>query len=871
MFSRLRVKNKTQIDIAMRGERIFPLSLLNTVMIFLVIAFAGTFFTGYNFISHETDTILDVMIGKVISSKGQAVKNAVNFYVSIPRQANSIITHALRQSGEQHPPLDAVRSELNNIVDDIFSDNEYLSSVAFGSSAGDYVGIARKNNSKTKEYLTLKSPETNNELTFYYGTTIDSGVEDVLHGYDMFVRPWYANVSETQKSSWTQAYRDMNSTNGVSISYSSPVYNKYGKFTGVVSSDLHLTELNTFLNTVKPFPNSLLLVLNNNNQIVSSTDASLTTGQSQGRLVDQQGLTLPYIASSSSMIARTAGSLINTIQKDRLAEFHLNGERNFVLVMPVGEDTQLPNWKVVIVVPEVALMQELDHARQLAMIICLGIFALGLAVILVVVSKVISPLKAITRKADKLVDQPWSRSNRKWHFPEIAYLDQAFYRLSQKVSSSFLALEKQINEDPSTGLMSRAGLFKALRSTPEKEHNLLAVIYTSSLSTITHSLGSEYAERYLNKFIEIMIKNLPTESLICRDATDKFIVVFPGHLSADACACYQHRLDVLFGGATTNINHDIDNYTFTGYAGMVHEDITADTVHSAIMNAYIALKKAHSDGQSRVKLYEHAMREQELHNIRLHESLGQALLNNEFYLVMQPIVDLRTTECVEGECLIRWHSPVWGNIPPDCFITLAEETGLMLPLGNWIIEQACRELALMMEKGASPDFKLHINISPNQLLQHEFSAHLLETIQQHGLRNQNICIEITETVLLQEITYVSEKLCNLQQQGISVAIDDFGSGFSSLSYLHKLPFDAIKIDRQFVADVINDKKSASIISSVITLAEGFGVPLVAEGIETEEVRQCLLTLGCTKAQGYHFCRPSSFDSYTFSDGKLVYR
>lgn len=852
-------------------RKVFPLSLLNTVIIFLVIAFAGTFFTVYNYISHETDAILDIMIDKLIHSKGQSVKNAINYYVNIPRQANLIIAHGLQESGEAIPSLSLVQSELQNIVDNVFNENNYLSSVAFGNIHGDYVGIARKKNSLSEEYLTLKSPETNNELTFFNGTTLTSGVEDVLYGYDMSIRPWYAIASKTRRSTWTPAYRDMNSTNGVSISYSSPTYNKNGQFTGVVSSDLHLTELNTFLDTVKPFPNSLLLVLNNNNQIVASNDASLTTGKSQGRLVDQKGLTLPLISSSSSMSARAAGGLMNTVEKNSLAEFHLNGERNFVLFMPIGQELDLLDWKVVIIVPEVALMQEMSHARHLALIICLAIFTLGLALILVVVSRVISPLKLITQKADKLVDQPWILSSNKWRFPEIAYLDLAFFRLSQKVSRSFFALEKQINEDASTGLMSRAGLLQSLRRAPDRHYNLLAVVYTASLSSITNLLGSEYAEQYLSDFIEVMKKNLPAGTLLCRDCVDKFIIIYPGHFSQQICAYYQHRLDVLFGGANTYTTHNVNKYTFTGYVGMVYEDITADTVHSSIMNAYIALKKAQQDEQSRVKLYEQYMREQELRNIRLHESLRDALINNEFYLVMQPIVDLQTTESVEGECLIRWQSPQWGHVSPDCFITLAEETGLMLPLGNWIIEKACAELATLISRGASPDFKLHINVSANQLLQHNFSTHLLKTIQQQGLVNQNICIEITETVLLREIAYINETLCSLRQKGISVAIDDFGSGFSSLSYLHKLPFDAIKIDRQFVADVLNDKKNASIISSVITLAEGFGVPLIAEGIETEEVRQRLLALGCPKAQGYHFCRPAPFNTYTFSDGKLIYR
>lgn len=851
-------------------EKTYPVSLLHTIMIFLIIASAGIFFTVYFFLSHETDAILDLMRNKIILSKAESVKNAINYYVDIPRQANSIMSHALQENESHDDSLMHARAELHNVMDNVFAGNNYLCSVAFGSVKGDYVGIARKNNARTQEYLTLKSPATNNALTFYYGTSEASGIEDVLHEYNLFVRPWYAEVNKTRQSSWTQAYRDMNSTQGVSISYSSPVYNKKGDFAGVVSSDLHLSELNTFLNTLRPFPDSILLVLNEKNQIVSASEDNLTTGAPQGRLADQYGLNLPSVFESSSSSVRAVGLLLKASNRYRLAETTVNNERNFVLIMSLGEGSQLSNWKGIVVVPERALIQEMNHYRHLTLLICLAIFTLGLALILVVISKVISPLKLITRKTDDLVNQRWELSKDKWHFPEIAQLDQAFFRLSQKLTNSFLALEKQIHEDPTSGLMSRAGLIKKLAEHPTDCRNLLAVVCTTNMSTISNSLGNEYAHRYLNEFILHIKSSLPSGTLICRDAIDKFILVFPGCTSEQESIYYQYKLSTLLGDSRTSGNYNLDNYVFSGNGGMVRQNIDVDSISSIIMNAYIALKFAQQDGQAQVKIYEISMREEELNNIRLHESLRQALVDEEFYLVLQPIVNIKTGECHEGECLIRWESPQWGRVPPDRFILLAEETGLMPPLGNWVINKACEELQKLIARGAPVNFKLHINISATQLLQPDFSFSLLDAIKRYELRNANICIEITETVLLKEISRTSETLGYLRRHGVSVAIDDFGSGFSSLSYLHKLPFDTIKIDRNFVSGVLNDHKSESIISAVIVLAEGFNVPLIAEGIENEYVRERLIDLGCTKAQGYHFSRPARFDTYHCEDGIFIY-
>lgn len=851
--------------------RIYPFSLLNTILGFLVLTFCSVFSTVYFFLSYESQAILNVMSDKVISSKGETIKNAINYYIDIPRQANSIITHALQEDSDGVPPLLHVRSELLNVMESVFADNSYLSSVAFGSREGDYVGIARKNAMQLREYLTLKSPETEGALTFYHGTSESSGIEDAIRNYDMSVRPWYAQVYREKHPSWTQAYRDMNSASGVSISYSSPVWDSNSQFSGVVSSDLRLTELNKSLNGIKPFPGSILLIVNEKNQIISASDDHLTTGLTQGRLTDQSGLDLPLLTQSSSPAVAAVGEMLKQgTFPQGVTPVRVQDTRYFTLVLPLEDSSHLLKWKSIIIVPENVMMSEMTHYRRLAFLSLLGVFSVGLVLMLLVVSKVISPLRAIVRKTDELASYRWSLSTDKWHFPEIALLENAFWRLSGNLSRSFDALERQVNEDVATGLLTRAGLLKASALTEER--NLLAAISVNNMSTITHSLGQEYGDAFTDDFVARMKKIFPVGTLLCRDAEDKFIALFPGTVQPGDTERYRQYVAALFTEAhDEGIQPSHGNFVFTGNAGLVQDTFTLDSLTRGIMNAYIALKYSRREGSGIVTFFSSTMHEQEVYNIQLHEGLRDAIRDEAFHLVMQPIVDLETGTCREGECLIRWQSETLGFVPPDRFISLAEETGLMLPLGNWIVEQSCRELAALIHRGAPEDFKLHMNISATQLLHADFAWHLLDSIKNNGLRNSNLCIEITETVLLQEISRVSDTLNYLRRHGVTVAIDDFGSGFSSLSYLHCLPFDTIKIDRNFVAGVLTDPKCESVIASVVVLAHGFNVPLIAEGIEEQAVSEHLLEMGCEKAQGYWFRRPVPFSEYHCHAGQLIYQ
>ncbi|WP_370612219.1 putative bifunctional diguanylate cyclase/phosphodiesterase [Klebsiella aerogenes] len=352
-----------------------------------------------------------------------------------------------------------------------------------------------------------------------------------------------------------------------------------------------------------------------------------------------------------------------------------------------------------------------------------------------------------------------------------------------------------------------------------------------------------------------MKSQLPEGTLLARIRTDKFVIIFPGILDEQQIEAYTQWLENLL--LTSQVLDD------------VVEQVTRERLVSVLLNSSIACHNATEKGNGIVARFSTEMHDTAVNNVQLHQQLRYAVSKGEFHLVMQPIIDLSNPEmCTEGECLIRWQSKELGFVPPDKFIALAENTGLIVQIGRWVIETACRELSDFIRRGAPENFKLHVNISALQLKHPDFSQHLFDCIAQNNLSLANICIELTERVLVDDTGTAIALLTELRRKQITVALDDFGSGYSSLSYLHRLPFDCLKIDRNFVKDVLESEKSRTMISSVVSIAKGLNVPLIAEGIENAEVAEVLLRMGCEKAQGYYFGRPSSFNEWSVGGGKF---
>jgi EAL domain-containing protein (putative c-di-GMP-specific phosphodiesterase class I) len=269
-----------------------------------------------------------------------------------------------------------------------------------------------------------------------------------------------------------------------------------------------------------------------------------------------------------------------------------------------------------------------------------------------------------------------------------------------------------------------------------------------------------------------------------------------------------------------------------------------------VRNADLALYRAKGDGRGAFRFFEPEMDAQMQARLALECDLRKALPANQFELYYQPVVDLATNGISGFEALVRWHHPERGMVAPGAFIPLAEETGLIVPLGEWAIRQAC-ETAVQW-----PDsLKIAVNLSPAQFRSAGLLHAIVGALATSGLAPGRLELEITETILLQDSEKTLATLSQLRGLGVRVVMDDFGTGYSSLSYLQSFPFDKIKIDRSFVKDIAENPGSLNIVRAVAALAKGLGMSTTAEGVETAEQLNSIRMEGCTEMQGFLYSRP----------------
>ncbi len=273
-----------------------------------------------------------------------------------------------------------------------------------------------------------------------------------------------------------------------------------------------------------------------------------------------------------------------------------------------------------------------------------------------------------------------------------------------------------------------------------------------------------------------------------------------------------------------------------------------------LRNADVAMYVAKSDGKNRHKLFDHAMHQAVVERVALQSELSWAIERYQLTLHYQPVVDLGTRRLTGVEALARWVHPERGSVPPGSFIPLAEETGLIVSLGDWVLRAACRQLHQWQQAGLG-ELDLNVNVSARQLKEPGYVASVVEALDQTGLEPGCLILEITESMLMENIDAILDTLHGLRDQGVRLAIDDFGTGYSSLAYLVRLPVQLLKIDRSFVICLEDDPHSAMLVRSILKLARDLGLETVAEGIEEAQLAEELHRLGCDKGQGFYFSRP----------------
>ncbi len=307
-------------------------------------------------------------------------------------------------------------------------------------------------------------------------------------------------------------------------------------------------------------------------------------------------------------------------------------------------------------------------------------------------------------------------------------------------------------------------------------------------------------------------------------------------------------------GSNTYINASIG---VAMASGSLSEQLVAADV---LRNADLAMYRAKARGRGRYEIYDDSLRkEAEVRSIT-ETALRRAIANEEFTLAFQPVWSIADGRFVGAEALIRWVDPDRGLVSPGDFISVAEDCGLIVPIGEWVLEQSCAELARWAQAGGElSTCSLSVNVSAIQLRSRTFLDSLSQLLVKTGINPALLCLEITESVLMEDIDFFSALLHRLQGIGVSVAIDDFGTGYSSLAYLRRFPVNELKIDQSFIEGLGRDAFDATLVEAVIMIGNALGLRVVAEGVETATQLATLRDLGCRYAQGFLFARPDAFE------------
>ena len=415
------------------------------------------------------------------------------------------------------------------------------------------------------------------------------------------------------------------------------------------------------------------------------------------------------------------------------------------------------------------------------------------------------------------------------------------------------------SHDQLTGLLNRVSLEDQLildchLSRLRKRRLAVMCIDLDGFKSINDSIGHYFGDQVLIEVARRMAEQVRPADTIVRMGGDEFIVLLPDLLRDEDVVPVVERL--MASIARPYCIQGIDLHV-SASVGITLSDGHLEQPMQLIQQADMAMYKAKQQGRNNFQWYTSDLNQRVCEHARLRNDLQKAIETQSLQLHYQPQIDARTGRVVGIEALLRWEHPEKGFIPPAVFVPVAEDSGQIIPLSLWVLDTACAQLRQLDEQG-NAGISMAVNISPMHFQRGHFVQYVQATLEKHGLRGEQLELEITESLLLHNAEQAIETLHRLKALGVRIALDDFGTGFSSLSYLKRLPIDKIKIDRSFIREIATDHHDAAITQGIISMAHHLSLIVVAEGVETASQMEFLKGSRCDTFQGYYFAKPMPF-------------
>jgi diguanylate cyclase (GGDEF)-like protein len=422
-------------------------------------------------------------------------------------------------------------------------------------------------------------------------------------------------------------------------------------------------------------------------------------------------------------------------------------------------------------------------------------------------------------------------------------------------------LYRQAHYDELTGLPNRVLTLDRLNQAIAVAHrrklsSALLLIDLDNFKNVNDTIGHEAGDRLLREAARRLGECVREDDTLARMGGDEFVIILPGIDDTFTVRKVAERVVETFSQPFTL---DGSDHFVTTSIGIALFPTDGSTAQDLLRNADLALYKAKEQGRNRYQFFLPEINERIQQRLTLEGRLRGAVGRGEFVLHYQPIFEARSGHVVALETLIRWRQPDGSLAMPGSFIAQAEEIGLIVEIGDWVLETACRDAAGLFA-GRAENMRVAINVSPRQLHAGGFGQRVRQVLTETGLRPEQLEIEITESILMDDTAETSRALEMISDLGVRLSIDDFGTGYSSLSYLQRYPFDTLKIDRSFVIKMADGDSGARLVETIIAMARGLRLEIIAEGVETEAQRAFLTERGCDLLQGYLLGRPAPLDS-----------